>query len=253
MCLILFSFQVQPQWPLVIAANRDEFYQRPTRPAQFWPEVPQLLAGKDLQAGGSWMGVTTDGRFAAVTNYRDPNQEPHYPRSRGALVADFLSGDLAPEPYLSNIDPFHNEYAGFNLLLGNSEQLFFYSNQSRTVEQLSPGTYGLSNGHLDEPWPKVADGKQQLNRIVQSNPDTPKLFTLLADRTLAEDHSLPNTGIDVSMESILSAKFIFTESYGTRASTAITFNNKQQLFFSEQTYDHSGQPGNTAHFDLDIT
>ena len=252
MCLILFSYQNHPDYPLVIAANRDEFYQRPTQAAHFWPETPQLLAGKDLQAGGSWMGVTTDGRFAAVTNYRDPGQEAIYPQSRGALVKDFLTGELNAEEYLVTIDKIHDAFAGFNLLLGTTSELFFYSNQSRKTQKLAPGVYGLSNGHLDEPWPKVSQGKQQLDSILQREFSTDEVIKLLNDRTLAEDTALPKTGVDVGMEKILSAKFIQVPGYGTRSSTVITVDNKQQLSFTEESYDDTGKPRNCVSFNVDL-
>jgi uncharacterized protein with NRDE domain len=250
MCLILFSYQNHPDYPLVIAANRDEFYQRPTQAAHFWPETPQLLAGKDLQAGGSWMGVTTDGRFAAVTNYRDPGQEAIYPQSRGSLVKDFLTGELNAEEYLLTIDKIHDAFAGFNLLLGTTSELFFYSNQSRKTQKLAPGVYGLSNGHLDEPWPKVSQGKKQLDRILQREFTTDEVIKLLNDRTLAEDTALPNTGVDVGMEKILSAKFIQVPGYGTRSSTVITVDDKQQLSFTEESYDDIGRPKNRVNFKI---
>ena len=250
MCLILFSYQNHPDYPLVIAANRDEFYQRPTQAAHFWPETPQLLAGKDLQAGGSWMGVTTDGRFAAVTNYRDPGQEAIYPQSRGSLVKDFLTGELNAEEYLVTIDKIHDAFAGFNLLLGTTSELFFYSNQSRETQKLAPGVYGLSNGHLDEPWPKVSQGKRQFDSILQREFTTDEVIKLLTDRTLAEDTALPNTGVDVSMEKILSAKFIQVAGYGTRASTVITVDDKQQLIFTEESYDDIGRPTTRVNFKI---
>lgn len=250
MCLILFSYQTHPEYPLVIAANRDEFYQRPTQAAHFWPEAPQLLAGKDLQAGGSWMGVTTDGRFAAVTNYRDPGQETTYPQSRGSLVKDFLTGEFNAEEYLLAIDKIHDAFAGFNLLLGTTGELFFYSNQSRKTQKLAPGVYGLSNGHLDEPWPKVSQGKRQLDRLLQGEFNTDEVIKLLNDRTLAEDSALPNTGVDVCMEKILSAKFIQVAGYGTRSSTVITVNDKQLLRFTEESYDDTGRPKNRENFTI---
>lgn len=252
MCLILFSYRVHPRWPLVIAANRDEFHQRPTAAAHFWPPAPQLLAGRDLQAGGTWMGITRQGRFAAVTNYRDPAQQADYPHSRGALPSDFLTGNLSAEDYLVTIDRQHDQFAGFNLLLGSVANLFFYSNQQRSIMRLSPGIYGLSNGRLDEAWPKVIDGKKQLATIIEAGCHTDQVIRLLNDRTLAEDDVLPSTGIDVGMEKILSAKFIDTETYGTRSSTVITVDDQQHLCFTEQSYDAAGQHMERKSFQFNL-
>jgi uncharacterized protein with NRDE domain len=252
MCLILFSYKLHSNYPLVIAANRDEFYQRPTAAAHFWPQAPDLLAGKDLQAGGSWMGVTRSGRFAAVTNYRDPGQNGHYPKSRGSLVADYLIGNEQAPQYLAGIDRCHSDFAGFSLLLGTTSQLFYYSNQQRSILELTPGNYGLSNGHLNEAWPKVVDGKQQLQQILQTEVTHSKLFTLLGDRTLAADSALPNTGVAVDMEKALSAKFIQVAGYGTRSSTVITVDQRQQLLFSEQTFDDRGQPAGSCFFRIEL-
>lgn len=252
MCLILFSYKLHSNFPLVVAANRDEFYQRPTRAAHFWPEAPQLLAGKDLAAGGSWMGVTRSGRFAAVTNYRDPGQNEHYPRSRGALVADYLSGNWQAQQYLDAIDKSYSDFSGFNLLLGTTSQLFYYSNQTRACMELSPGNYGLSNGRLDEAWPKVVEGKQQLDELLHRGLDHEKIIKLLNDRSQAADSQLPSTGVATHMEKILSAKFIQTEGYGTRSSTVISVDHRQQLNFSEQAYDENGEAKNYLSFKFQL-
>lgn len=198
------------------------------------------------------MGVTTDGRFAAVTNYRDPDQDSVYPKSRGSLITNFLTGELNAEDYLVAIDKTHDDFAGFNLLLGTTNELFFYSNQSRKTQRLEPGIYGLSNGHLDEAWPKVSQGKQQLNSIIQKTFNTGDILKLLSDRTLADETTLPNTGIDVSMEKILSSKFIQTTNYGTRSSTVITVDNNQQLSFTEESYDDRGKAKNHTEFQLSL-
>ena len=252
MCLILFSYKFHSNFPLVVAANRDEFYQRPTQAAHFWPEAPQLLAGKDLQAGGSWMGVTRSGRFAAVTNYRDPGQNEHYPKSRGSLVADFLSGNWQAQQYLDTIDKSYSDFSGFNLLLGTTSQLFYYSNQTRACRELPPGNYGLSNGHLNEGWPKVVEGKKQLDELLQKDLDHVKIIKLLNDRTEAADSQLPNTGVAASMEKILSAKFIQTEGYGTRSSTVISVDHQQQLNFTEQAYDENGEAKNYSSYKMQL-
>ena len=182
MCLILFAYKVHPSYPLVLAANRDEFYDRPTQSADFWPDHPQLLAGIDLQEKGTWLGVTKEGKFAAITNYRDPASWKTAAPSRGKLVRDYLVGDLNPENYLKEISAHARDYNGFNLLLGDRENLWVFSNQG-DAKKLQPGIYGLSNHLLDTPWPKVQRGKQLLKKALAKKGDALEeaLFEMLAD------------------------------------------------------------------------
>ena len=162
MCLLIFAHRVAQHYPLVLAANRDEFHTRPTAQAHFWPQYPEMLAGRDLEQGGTWMGITRQGRFAAITNYRDPARTAPAPRSRGELPLQFLVSDNAPAVYLEELRNRAKDYAGFNLLLGDGENLWYYSNSAANNDPrlLPPGIYGLSNAQLDTPWPKVEDGKQ---------------------------------------------------------------------------------------------
>ncbi len=223
MCLIAFAYQAHPRYRLVVAANRDEFYRRPTAAAGFWPECPGLLAGRDLEQGGAWLGVTGDGRFAALTNYRDPAANKPDARSRGALVRDFLCGGREARAYLEGIRAAQGEYNGFNLLAGDAGGLWYYSNRTDVVAAVAPGIHGLSNHLLDTPWPKVAKAKAGLAACLAGPEDAlaAGLFALLADDAPAPDGALPDTGVGLAWERLLSPVFIAGEDYGTRSSTVV--------------------------------
>ncbi len=230
MCVILFAFNAHPDRPLILAANRDEFYERPALAADYWPEEPNIFAGRDLIGGGTWLGVTRAGRFAAVSNYRDPSA-PTGTRSRGKLVLDFLRSDERAEDYLDAVAARSDDYSGFNLLVGElsdrSRIIYYYSNRNGTPRKLDSGVYGLSNHLLDTPWPKVAKGKSRLERAMNVGPgvDKESLFELLADDKIADDSQLPTTGVPIEVERALSATFIRTPGYGTRCSTVLLFDS----------------------------
>ncbi|RZI42795.1 hypothetical protein EGT07_12460 [Herbaspirillum sp. HC18] len=225
MCLIVFAWQVVPGIPLMAAGNRDEFYERPSAPAAWWNDHPQVFAGRDLRSGGSWMGVTREGRFAAVTNIRDPSEKRPDARSRGELVADYLSGIASPTQYVENLALRAGEYSGFNLIVGNREQLVWYSNggpdDERNGKPLAPGVYGLSNGALDTPWPKVVKTKAQFSSLLCQGAPEDAYFEMLADTTQAPDCRLPKTGMNLEWERLLSAVCIESPTYGTRSSTLV--------------------------------
>lgn len=229
MCLIVFAWQVIPSLPLIAAANRDEFYLRPSAPAQAWAEHPHIFAGRDLEAGGSWMGITQDGtahsRFAAITNLRGPQERRSDAPSRGALVADYLSGNMTPLDYLEHIKAGSAAYNGFNLLLGGVDQLIWFSNRgdgdARNGQPLAPGIYGLSNGMLDAPWPKVLKTKAQLASLLCQGAPQEAYFDMLADTRRADDLRLPQTGVSLEWERMLSAVCIASPDYGTRTSTVV--------------------------------
>jgi len=241
MCLILFAFQYHSSNPLVIAANRDETFTRPTRCAQFWPENPNLLAGKDLQEGGLWMGITREGRFAAITNFRDPKAMTGS-LSRGFIGKDFLLTDEHPEKFLQELSQKSNFYSGFNILIGDHRELFYYSNHNKKIRQLESGIYGLSNHLLDSPWPKVTKGKLKLQEHLDTNKDlhTDKLIEILQDKTLPSDDLLPDTGIGIYSERFLSPLFIETPFYGTRSSTGLKVSDQGKVTFHEQCYVEKG-------------
>ncbi len=250
MCLILVAWQAHPDFPLVVAANRDEFYARRTASADFWPEAPDLLAGRDLEAGGTWLGITRSGRFAALTNYRDPATHKPQAPSRGKLVADFLAGDATIDTYLDALEA--TAYNGFNLLLGDRRKLVAFSNVSLQRHELAPGVYGLSNALLDTPWPKVGAGKTALNAALQSLPDEAALFKLLRDDTRHPDASLPATGVSLSWERLLSAAFIRSPEYGTRCSTVIKVgidrDGNHATSFDEQSWLPIGIAGERRRY-----
>lgn len=236
MCLILLSYHNHPSYGLILAANRDEFYDRPTDPLGFWDEAPQILGGRDLKSGGTWLGVTKTGRICAITNFRDPAVQISDAPSRGHLVADFLKGTESPQKYLQKVMDEGGRYNGFNLLAGDESGIFFCSNRAKDIIRLSPGLYGLSNHLLDTPWPKVAKGKRCLENILSSNGiDCESIFELLSDRNIPPDSDLPDTGVGIEWERILSPLFIKSDIYGTRSSSIVLIE-KENITFMERTY-----------------
>jgi uncharacterized protein with NRDE domain len=236
MCLIFVAWRAHRDYPVVVAANRDEFFVRPTAPAGFWSEAPHILAGHDLEAGGSWMGVTRSGRFAALTNYRDPAQMRSGVPSRGGLVANFLAGNASPQGYLDQIAPLARQCNGYNLLVGDGESLWWSSNVGEVSRELAPGVYGVSNHLLDTPWPKVGAGKTALSRAIEDLPDENGLFELLRDDSLHPDEHLPQTGVPLDWERLLSAAFVKSPAYGTRSSTVFIQESGGRITFDEQTW-----------------
>lgn len=237
MCLIIFSWKAHTKYPLVISANRDEFYQRPTSLANTWQDDPALIAGKDLEANGTWMGLSKKGRWSALTNYRSPSEVKKNTPSRGALVKDFLSNGVSPKQYLENIKEEGLDYNGFNLLVGTENELWYYSNIEKEVKEIKPGVYGLSNHLLDTSWPKVELGKKKLKSILKQNSISKEdLFLMMQDTSIPEDELLPATGVGIEWERLLSSMFIESDSYGTRCSTALIMDNKGGYDFAEKSY-----------------
>jgi uncharacterized protein with NRDE domain len=238
MCLIVFAWQVIPGLPLLAAGNRDEFYERPSTPAGWWDDHPQIYAGRDLRAGGTWMGITREGRFAAITNIRAPSEKRDDAPSRGALVADYLAGRMSPEEYLEQISPRASLFNGFNLLVGNRSKLIWYSNgapdDERNGKTLAPGIYGLSNGTLDTPWPKVVRTKAQFASLLCQGAPEDAYFEMLTDTTLASDCRLPRTGVSLEWERMLSAVCIQSPEYGTRASTVVQLTTGDAVALHER-------------------
>jgi uncharacterized protein with NRDE domain len=236
MCLILLAHDAHPRCRLVVAANRDEFYERPTAPAAWWPDAPEVLAGRDLRGGGTWMGVTRGGRFAAVTNFRDTAPAAPDAPSRGHLVGGFLRGAGSPDAYLRALAPRAGEYAGFNLLVGEGEELRYLGNRGGAARALAPGVYGLSNALLDTPWPKVERGKAGLAAALAGGDIDPEaLFGVLWDAEPAPDGRLPDTGVGMERERMLSSPFIRSPEYGTRASTVLLVGRDGRVSFTERT------------------
>jgi uncharacterized protein with NRDE domain len=245
MCLILLATDFHPEYSLIVAANRDEFYDRPTAPAAFWFNPPSVLGGRDLEAGGTWLGVDTTGRLAAVTNYRQGERETPAPRSRGQLVSDFLTGDVGVQEYFERVQREADAYNGFNLIAGDADGLLYYSNREGKVRALSQGVYGLSNHLLDTPWPKVAATKTAFGALLGGKQGelTAGLFALLSDQSRAADHLLPSTGVSRDWERLLSSAFIATEQYGTRSSTVVLVARDGTITFEERSFGPAGTPG----------
>jgi len=225
MCLILFAISPNDQDKLVVAANRDEQHQRPTLAANYWKADQNVLGGLDLQAGGTWLGLSRGGRFAAVTNYAELPPDPLPPRSRGALTSNFLQSDVDPQQYLQEVDQDADQYRGFNLILSSGGTTWYYSNRSREMKALEPGFYGLSNQLLDCNWPKVISARQDLISLSDSGFKTEGLFNLLAHKGDGTDHS---------------ARFIIGEKYGTSVCTVVRLTSEKH-YFEERSFDQAGQ------------
>jgi len=242
MCLIVFAWRPGHAQPLVVAANRDEFYARPTQPLAQWSDAPQVYAGRDLEAGGTWLGVGADGRFAALTNIRDPGQMPAL-KSRGELVARFLTGNLSITEYLDEVLPRAGEYGGFNLLLGNGSELWHHNARDARPRQLAEGIYGVSNAGLNTPWPKLLKARAALGEVLD-DPRPESLLALLNDPQPAPVADLPDTGVGLATETLLSSVFIASPAYGTRASTALIVHADGTRHLVERSFGpHGGHLG----------
>jgi len=259
MCLIIIAFKADPRYPLVVAANRDEFFTRETAQADFWTgesSTQQVLAGRDLVAGGTWLGISRSGRFAAVTNIRDPSQTKPGSRSRGELCRNFLAGEESPQQYCDSLRPTFAEFAGYNLLIGDAISLIYVNNQQENICEVEPGIHGLSNGLLNSAWPKVEQGKRSLQTLLDSKQDlgTDHLIAMMNDRSQAADIDLPDTGVAIELERKLSAAFIQNTErhYGTLCSSAVIFDDSGEIRFSEQNYDESGAKTECHYYHLQI-
>ncbi len=251
MCLILLSYQNHSEYPLVIAANRDELYDRPATPAEFWKENPNILAGRDIQAGGTWLGVSRKGLIAMITNYREVQRFDPKATTRGKLVSDFLTGHVPALDYLEDLRSNADVYNGFNLILGDKTGLYYFSNRAENISTLASGIYGLSNHLLDTPWPKVSKSKARFSEAVeQTGMDENKLFEILCDSAPAQDEQLPDTGVGIELERMLSPVFIKSPKYGTRCSTLIYVDRHDQLVFVERTYDPLSSAWKESRFNI---
>lgn len=253
MCLILLSYRMHGNYPLILAANRDEFYERPSASVSVWNDAPGVIAGRDLKSGGTWLGMTKKGRLAAITNYRDPKSFQEHAPSRGWLVKDFLCGREDPKTYLDTIAVNRGQYNGFSLILGDQSRLFYFSNRG-TMQELSPGLYALSNSLLNTPWPKTERGKHALD-ILLSRTDDPlpeDLFCILSDRMKPDDRELPDTGVGLEWERILSPLFITSSVYGTRSSSVIMIDRRGRVMFIERIFNGHPDPWMEAKFEFKI-
>lgn len=252
MCLALLAYHTHPRYRLILAANRDEFYRRPTAAAAFWEDDPNVLAGRDLEKGGTWLGVTRTGRVALVTNYREGGTSRADARSRGLLVSNYLQSSERPVEYVEKLKPDEREYNGYNLVAGNCDELYYHSNRSRDIRRLREGVYGLSNHLLDTPWPKVRRSKETLFGLLDQDGRAliDGLFDMLADHSRPEDGQLPDTGIGIQWERLLSAAFIASPDYGTRSSTIVLIDKTGRGAFIERSFGPGGSPGDTVEIEF---
>ncbi len=249
MCLILFAWQPDTEFPLVVASNRDEYHARESEPATFWKTHPEVLAGRDLEANGTWMGTTRQGRFAAVTNFREalPITASSL-KSRGALVEAFLIGQTHPLAYAEHVSANADAYRGFNLLIGDKNTLVYVSNRGKKLTVLDAGIYGLSNHLLDTPWPKVVAGKTHLQRALSHSPNEAHLLHMLSDVQIATDDTLPDTGVGIERERMLSPIRLISPNYGTRVSTVLIRHQHGTQRFSERRWNADGTESETLRY-----
>lgn len=252
MCLIIFAYDCHPRYKLVMAANRDEFYRRADQPAAFWSDHPTILAGRDLEHGGTWMGITTAGRFAALTNYRDPASiSPNAP-SRGHLVQNFLAGTADPMAYIKDLPDQGAAYNGFNLLAGDQDSLYYFSNREKLIRRIEPGVHGISNSLLDVPWPKLTRCVDTLfGHLCQDEIDVEALFTMMADRFQPPDEDLPKTGVSLAFEQMLAPAFVLSSEYGTKSTSVLLIGHDKQVSFTERSFKPATmEPWNEVHFEF---
>jgi uncharacterized protein with NRDE domain len=258
MCLILLSFKQHSRYPFILAANRDEFYDRPSAPVAFWDDAPNILAGRDIKAGGTWLGITRKCRIAAVTNYRDPASIKDGAPSRGWLVRDYLCGTEEPATYLESVALRADRYNAFNLIAGDASSLYYFSNRDflnrERIMELTPGLYGLSNHLLDTSWTKVERGKSALSSLLagKENPEPEEIFSILSDQWRPDDDRLPDTGVGLEWERILSAMFIVSPVYGTRSSTVLMIDQRNRVILAERSYNCRPEPWMTARYEFRI-
>jgi uncharacterized protein with NRDE domain len=253
MCLLVAAWRAHPRYRLIVAANRDEFHARPSAPLGWWPDEPRILAGRDLQAAGTWMGVARSGRLGIVTNFRDLENPPAPDApSRGMLVTRFLTGATSPKEYLDDLRGSAPRYAGFNLLVGGPRTLYYASNRDgASARSLAPGLYGLSNAWLDAPWPKLLRTKARFAELVSERDLQPEaLFEMLADRTPADADEVPDTGLPSDWERALSAPFVGHERYGTRCSTLLLIERSGRTVVHERRFDATGQQSGTSRIEF---
>lgn len=238
MCLILFSYNHHPDYKLILASNRDEFYDRPTKKLSFWQDNQAILAGRDEKNNGTWLGMTDNWKLSCITNFRDPASLKNNAPSRGLLVSDFLNNKESPFDYLENVRKSGVSYNGYNLIVGNRHELCYYSNMNHRVSRIEPGVHGLCNQFLNTPWPKVTNGKRDFQRLIDGKNEIPveEIFNLLRDATCPPDHELPETGVGIVWERILAPVFINSETYGTRSSSIILIDKNDRVTFMERTF-----------------
>lgn len=255
MCLLVLAWKHHPRYRLILAGNRDEFHDRPAAALNWWQDDPRILAGRDLKAGGTWLGVARSGRLGVVTNYRDLQAPVDGAPTRGNLVPRFLTGATSPKEFLDDLRGAAPRYSGFNLLLGGARALYYFSNRGPNAPTaLAPGVYGLSNHLLDTPWPKLHRTRERFERLL-ADPDVAAedLFAMLSDRTQASDGELPSTGLPPDWERVVSAPFIANARYGTRCSTLLLVERNGRTILQERRFDAQGVQQGASRFEFTST
>jgi len=250
MCLVLLAYKIHRDYPLIIASNRDEYYERRSIPAEFWHEYPDLLAGRDIRGEGTWLGLTKNGKIGLLTNYRDPKIYKDFAPSRGKIILSYLTGNNDLKSFLDVLDQSRSVYNPFNLIAGRFDSLYYYSNVNGIIEELKPGVHGLCNHFLNTPWPKVIKTKQGLKRIIEGNEviKVDNLLELMEDTAQANVDNLPDTGIGMHFEKILSSIFIKTDVYGTKSTTVIFIHQNKEINFYEKSFIDRHDPGTISNF-----
>lgn len=254
MCFVVFSFKEHSKYKLIFCANRDEFYNRKTEKVRYWGNDENILAGKDLEGGGTWLGITKTGRFAALTNFREGGRKNPEKTSRGLIVREYLESDGSPLKYVKYLEEKKEDFEGFNLLFGNKDELYYFSNRSNGLLPVTGGMYGLSNATLETPWPKIRRGKKLFSDILSESNITPeKLFDLLRDDKKPDTKELPDTGVPKEFEKELSPIFVNMPGYGTRSSNVIFIDYNDNVEFYEKIFDSSGDEVNHSYYYFQIT
>ena len=252
MCLVVFAHNVHPKYRLILMANRDEFYDRPTAKAQWWSvDSVSILGGKDLKAGGTWMAIDKKGRIASVTNYRDPKRFQTTAATRGDLTIDFLKNKNSSLLHCQDLLKKSDSYNGFNLLLIEKESVYL-NNYEKKIKKINMGVYGLSNALLDSSWPKVKKSKKLFNDCIHGYFSPDDLFSIMQDKEIFKDNDLPLTGLPLEKERAYSSICIRTPEYGTRSTTVIMIDYDHHVRFIEKTYPVGKQKGYTSSFSFII-
>lgn len=240
MCISFIAINESQHYPIILAFNRDEFYKRPAKQLRQW-EDENLIAGLDEQSNGTWMATDTGGRFAALTHFRDPKNHKTGMRSRGSLVPEFIRSQKSPSDFLSTLSSTRSYYNGYNMIIGDRNDVFYYSQRNDTNQKLESGIYGLSNGHLNSDWPKVNKGLERIKEAIISDYSLNQILDLMLDSTLAEDSQLPDTGVGYRIEKAISSIFVLTPDYGTRTSSIYVHKNNGNKSFIERTFENNSK------------
>lgn len=252
MCLVVFAWKMHPEYRLVLAANRDEFHKRPAQELHWWPDSPDILAGRDLQAGGTWLAVSKPGRFATVTNYREQlNPRPGL-RSRGEIITNFVSSAAPAGKFIASLES--DDYAGFSLLAADRDELWYVSNRGDEAVRLAPGVYGLSNASLDTPWTKLVRTRDALRNLTESGEvDETTLLRIMADRTPAPSADVEAGNLPFVLAKALTAPHIVSAEYGTRCSTALTWSEQEEISVCERRFDVAGTASGDSRYSFAAT